>query len=236
VDSDYKRLNRLTAILHLLQAKRLVTAPFMAEKFGVSIRTIYRDVRSLEQSGVPVISEEGKGYSLLEGYRLPPVMFTEREAMALITAEQFLLGSKDTSLSREFSEAMLKIKAVLSHSNKSAMELLSKRVFISKNFHLKPSGHRLMEVQAALTQSKLMEIEYADEKGESSKRTIEPFLLYNNAAEEWVLVAFCRLRSDFRHFRLDRIQKTTTLDTRFTPQPMTVEQYLKKYEFPPYNP
>ncbi len=87
---DTKRLSRLTAILIQLQAKRMVTANDLARKFGVSARTIYRDIKALEQAGVPIVTEEGKGFSLLEGYRLPPIMFTESEANALITAEQLV--------------------------------------------------------------------------------------------------------------------------------------------------
>ena len=84
------RLARLAAILTQLQAKRLVTAKNIAEKHSVSIRTVYREMRILEQSGIPIITEEGKGYSIPEGYRLPLVMFTEAEANALVTAEQFI--------------------------------------------------------------------------------------------------------------------------------------------------
>nr|WP_290935624.1 HTH domain-containing protein [Haliscomenobacter sp.] len=97
LENDTKRLSRLTAILTQLQTKRLVTATVLAEKFKVSVRTIYRDIRALEQSGVPILTEEGKGYSLMEGYRLPPVSFSESEANALITAEQFVLKNKDAS-------------------------------------------------------------------------------------------------------------------------------------------
>jgi predicted DNA-binding transcriptional regulator YafY len=97
-DNDTSRLSRITAILTQLQTKRMITAPTLAEKYSVSVRTIYRDIRSLEQSGVPIVTEEGKGYSLMEGYRLPPVHFTESEANALITAEQLVLKNNDASL------------------------------------------------------------------------------------------------------------------------------------------
>ena len=75
-DNNLKRLSRLTAILTQLQSKRIVTATSLAEKFDVNVRTIYRDIKALEESGVPIYTEEGKGYSLVEGYRIPPVMFT----------------------------------------------------------------------------------------------------------------------------------------------------------------
>ncbi|RYF81203.1 MAG: HTH domain-containing protein, partial [Chitinophagaceae bacterium] len=76
-DNDTKRLSRLTAILIQLQSTRLVTATNLAKKFSVSIRTIYRDIKALEQAGVPILPEEGKGYSLMEGYKVPPMMFSE---------------------------------------------------------------------------------------------------------------------------------------------------------------
>ncbi len=84
------RLTRLTAILTQLQSQRLLTAIEMAKKHNISIRTVYRDIRTLEKSGVPIVSEEGKGYSIMDGYKLPPVMFTQEEANALITVEQLI--------------------------------------------------------------------------------------------------------------------------------------------------
>ena len=95
--TDSSRLERLTAIITQLQTKRLITSTMLSEKFGVSVRTIYRDIRALEKSGIPIITQEGRGYSIIEGYRLPPIMFTEKEANALITAEQLLSLNKDKS-------------------------------------------------------------------------------------------------------------------------------------------
>ena len=105
-EHDKPRLARLTAIITQLQSKRLVTARDMAEQPGVSIRTIYRDIRTLEQSGIPIMTEEGKGYSLVEGYKLPPVMFTEAEANALITAEQLIRSNQDRSLAEQYHSAI----------------------------------------------------------------------------------------------------------------------------------
>jgi len=121
--NDIKRLSRLIAILTDLQTSKVVTSSTLAQKFGVSVRTIYRDIRVLEQAGVPIIAEERKGYTLMEGYRIPPVMFTEREANALITVEQLVQKNSDSSLAREYSEAVNKIKAVLVNSTKYKAEL-----------------------------------------------------------------------------------------------------------------
>lgn len=235
-DQDTSRLSRLASLLTMLQTKRLLTATEMAKKFNVSVRTIYRDIRALEAAGVPIFTEEGKGYSLLEGYRLPPVTFTENEALALITAEQLVLTTKDASLVREFSEAIVKIKAVLSYHNKNAVELLSKRVVIGKNSGQHRSSDILIQTQRALTACKLIEIEYIAADGSRSRRIIEPFVLYNHAFEDWTLAAFCRMRGDFRSFRLDRIDKAIFLDTPFEPHQMTIEQYVKKYVYVDRNP
>jgi predicted DNA-binding transcriptional regulator YafY len=172
----------------------------------------------------------------MEGYRLPPVAFTETEAMALITAEQLVLKTKDSSLIREFSEAITKIKAVLSHKNKDAVDLLSKRVVIGKNMREERNSDFLMRTQAALINFRLMDIEYAAADGTVTRRSIEPFVLYHDANEVWILAAFCRMRNDFRSFRLDRIQEAMFLETRFTPHQLTIEQYVEKYVHPVFNP
>lgn len=105
---DKPRLARLTAIITQLQSKRIVTARDISKKHHVSIRTVYRDIRTLVQSGIPIITEEGKGYTLMDGYKLPPVLFTEEEANALITAEQIIAINSDQSLVHSFSTALEK--------------------------------------------------------------------------------------------------------------------------------
>ena len=129
---DKPRLARLTAILTQLQSKPIVTATEIAENHAVSIRTVYRDIRTLEKSGIPIITQEGKGYSIMEGYKLPPVMFTEQEANALLTAKQLILKNTDQSLVEQYQSAVTKIKAVLKGSQKSKIEFLSNRIQIRK--------------------------------------------------------------------------------------------------------
>ncbi|TAJ51095.1 MAG: HTH domain-containing protein, partial [Chitinophagaceae bacterium] len=91
------RIDRVTAILIQLQSKRVVKAQEIADRFGISLRTVYRDVKTLEEAGIPVIGEAGVGYSIMEGYRLPPVMFTQEEATALLTAEKLVEKLTDAS-------------------------------------------------------------------------------------------------------------------------------------------
>jgi predicted DNA-binding transcriptional regulator YafY len=227
-NTDTKRLSRLTAILTQLQTKRILTAPELASKFSVSIRTIYRDIRALEQAGVPILTEEGKGYTLMEHYRLPPVTFTESQANALIIAEQLALKNKDASFIKDYSEAIDKIKAVLKHSIKDKANLLSERTRFNQNLNRERNSNNLSELQFALTNFLLIRIEYTNEANKTTSRLLEPFSLLSTQ-ENWLLVAWCRLRKEFRYFRLDRIKKLELLSEKFTPHNMTLQEYFDKF-------
>jgi len=227
-EKEKPRLSRLTAIITQLQSKRMVTASQLAEKHKVSVRTIYRDIRTLEKSGIPIVTEEGKGYVLMEGYQLPPVLFTEDEANALVTAEQLVLKSKDQSFSENYSNAIVKIKSVLKYSQKGKTDLLSDRIYFGGNNAFEKSSNYLMRIQSAITNYQLLDIVYCSLKKEMSQRQIEPFALYNNKGN-WLLIAFCRLRQEFRTFRIDYIEKLMPLKETFQSHDMTIEQYFELY-------
>ncbi|WP_411029988.1 helix-turn-helix transcriptional regulator [Spongiimicrobium sp. 3-5] len=222
------RLSRLTAILTQLQSKRIITAKQLAERHDVSLRTIYRDIRTLEKSGIPIVTEEGKGYSIMEGYHLPPVLFTEEEANALITIEQLAIKNKDLSLVKNVSGAIEKIKAILRYSQKGNADLLADRVYFSGNNSEEKTSNNLMQIQSAITQFKVLTIDYFSSENKRSTRNIEPFAIYSIHGD-FLLVAFCRLRKDFRHFRIDFIEKLTTKGETFTPHNMTIKEYFEKY-------
>ena len=226
-ENDTKRLSRLTAILTQLQTKRLLTSTELANKFSVSVRTIYRDIRALEQAGVPIITEEGKGYTLMEGYKVPPVMFTEAQANALIIAEQLVLKNKDASFIKGYSEAIEKIKAVLRYSQKDKVNLLSARTRFDQNINRERNSNNLSELQFALTNFRLVNIDYINADEKSTSRIIEPFALLST--ENWLLVAYCQLREEFRFFRLDRIKKLQVLNEYFEPHKMTLQEYFDKF-------
>ncbi|MFH6985474.1 helix-turn-helix transcriptional regulator [Marinoscillum luteum] len=227
IDNDIKRISRLTAILTQLQTVRLLTAPNLAEKFGVCIRTIYRDIKALEQAGVPIFTEEGKGYKLMEGYKIPPVMFTENEANALILVEQLVLKNKDASLVKEYTEAIQKIKAVLKNEVKDKANLLSDRTRNELNLNTERTSNNLTILQHALTNHCLVKIDYVNEANKQSQRIIEPFALLST--DNWLLIAWCQQREEFRYFRLDRIAKMQVLSEKFTPHDMTLQEYFDKY-------
>lgn len=220
------RLSRLTAILTQLQSKRILTAREIAEKHNVSIRTIYRDIRTLENSGIPIVTEEGKGYSLMDGFNLPPVMFTEEEANALITAEQLILKNKDKSFAIQYQNAVAKIKSILRDSQKEKIEFLSERIHFRNNTENLKTSDYLMIIQSAISNFNLIEIEYKSLQEENTKRTIEPFALYSTQ-ENWLLIAICQLRNGFRVFRLDHIQKLIVQNQHFEPQKITLQDYFE---------
>lgn len=230
-NNDTKRFQRLTVILTHLQTKQLITSTHLAEKFGVSVRTIYRDIKALEQAGVPILTRDGKGYSLMEGYKIPPIMFSEREANALITVEQLVLKNKDSSLIKEYTDAINKVKAVLLYSTKKKIELLSTRIAISPGLSKTNTSNSLTLIQSALTDFSVLNIIYhSDYKNEKVERMIEPFALYYCLQESWTLIAYCRLRKDYRMFRLDRILKIEQTELIFKPHNLKLTEYLAEKE------
>jgi len=134
-DDSLKKLNRIVAILTHLQSSRVVKqssrvvkAQELADRFDVSLRTIYRDIRTLEDSGVPVVGEAGTGYTIMEGYRLPPVMFTREEAGSFITAEKLMKKLTDENLGNHYESAMFKIKSVMRAADKDWLDNLEQRL------------------------------------------------------------------------------------------------------------
>lgn len=225
---NISRLSRLTSILIKLQSKSFVSVYHLAEQFEVSKRTIYRDIISLEQAGIPVIPVEGKGYTLMEGYSIPPVMFTESEANALIFGEKLIAKTKDESLINEFTKAIDKIKSVLRESEKEKADFLSSRTIIGKNWQDVRTSNYLSEIQKALTNFEVININYIKEADTRvTSRKVEPFAIYHNPSENWVLIAWCRLRNEFRNFRIDRIQSLTTTAENFAPHKMTMDEYIE---------
>lgn len=225
---EISRLSRLAAILIHLQSKRLLTAKHIADKFDISIRTVYRDIRALEQAGVPIVTEEGKGYRLLDGYRLPPVMFTEEEANALITGAKIISRNKDRSLVENYNAAITKIKAILKYDDRDKADLLANRLAFLQNFPQTTTSNYLSTIQISITHFKLIKIRYESlSKKEMTNRMIEPQALYH-AHENWIVIGWCHLRNAYREFRLDQIQTIELLDEQFTPRAFDLMAYFTK--------
>ncbi len=227
MDKEKPRLARLTTILTQLQSKRMLTARELSEKHGVSIRTIYRDIRTLEKSGVPIVTEEGKGYSLLEGYKLPPVMFTESEANALITAEQIINKNTDASFSRQYSNAIEKIRSILKYTQKDKVSLLQDRIYIRAQQEEDQQSDHLMNIQSAIVNYQLIHLTYHSLQNKESIRMVEPFALLHTQGN-WLLIAFCRLRKSFRTFRLDCIKSLTLSSDHFEAHKISLQEYFEE--------
>lgn len=204
------RIDRLHAILTHLQSKKKVTAQDIADRFNISLRTVYRDVKALEESGVPVIGEAGIGYSVMEGYRLPPVMFTQEEASALIMGAKLAEHYTDESVRKHFEAALFKIKAVLRGIDKEYVETLTSHIHVNKPAEplTQDFGQQhLSNIQHAIVHRHCLKITYhSSYKEERTSRIVEPIGLYYYS-RSWHLIAWCGLRKDYRDFRVDNIDK-----------------------------
>lgn len=226
------RIDRLMGTLLLLQSKRLIRAEDIAEHFEISLRTVYRDVSALSEIGVPVVAEAGVGYSLMKGYLLPPIMFTEEEAAALGTAALALSKTSDPSLDASMSSAVLKVKAALPERQRQRLERVEESVVFGwSGFDEKPVdlATTLVDLQRCLAESKALRLEYkSGGRGEVTTRDVEPLGLVHYL-DYWHLIAWCRLRGGYRDFRLDRIQKVDVLNQRCEVRDgFDLQQYLEE--------
>lgn len=223
------RIDRLTAILIQLQSKRLVKAQEIADKFSISLRTVYRDVKALEQAGVPVIGEAGSGYQLMEGYRLPPVHFNQSEASALLTAGKLMQSAGDKSIAGHYNAALDKIRAVLRWAEKDHAAQIDEHIAVVTHpafVYTKPDELHLDKILAAIGDSRAVQISYASiGKGEQTDRKIEPVGIYLQGTH-WYLVGWCSLRADYRVFRTDRIKKLDITNEPIGQTHPSLQQFL----------
>src|ERR1700761_2334581 len=171
------RIDRISAILIQLQSRRVVKANDIAQRFNISLRTVYRDVKTLEEAGIPLIGEAGVGYSLMDGYRLPPVMFTREEATAFLTAEKFVEKLTDNSTRTSHRSAMDKIRAILRTAEKDLLEDIDGKILVLKHIsqaNIPDSGY-IQTILNAVAQKVLLNIEYfALHSQETTRREVEP--------------------------------------------------------------
>lgn len=224
------RTDRLSAILIQLQSKRIVKAQEIADRFEISLRTVYRDIRSLEEAGIPIGAEAGIGYYLMDHYHLPPVMFTHEEASALIFGEKLIEKMSDEKIRQDFCSALFKIKAILKPGEKDYLEKLHDRIAV---FNMNTMSERfnqlyLNEIQQALVSKQVLEIVYETKYvDEALCRKVEPIGLCNYSSR-WHLFAWCQLRGDYRDFRLDRIISLHPVEEYFKgKQHPSIREYMQ---------
>lgn len=209
------RIDRMLAIVVMLLNRERITARELAEKFEVSIRTIYRDIEAVNQAGVPIVSYPGNdgGFGILENYKIDRQLLTFNDMLAILSA---LKGVNTTLADREIETAIEKISSLVPKDKTTELELRFEQLVIN----VSPWGFKdedqkkLKEIYQAIINSKLLRFKYRNTKGEKIFRVIEPMtLLFKGYA--WYLLAYCRLREDFRSFKLSRITELTVLDEEF---------------------
>jgi len=225
-----KRFDRIVDILIQLQSKRVVRAQELADRFEVSLRTIYRDIKSLEQAGVPLIGEAGTGYSIMDGYRLPPVLFSKDEALSFVATEKLAEKYLDKTSAKLYSSALTKIKAILkSHDQDLVTNMQDQIIMRKQDVPIFPEKvpHVLSTAIEAIASKRQIIIEYQGVKDdEALERTLEPIGIIHEIGF-WYIVAYCIHRSDFRQFRSDRIKNINLTEKRFTQIHIDIEEYLK---------
>jgi predicted DNA-binding transcriptional regulator YafY len=216
VNKDFNRLNRISALLVQLQSRPIVKASEMAERFGVSLRTIYRDMHTLSEAGVPVCGNSGAGYSLIEGYRLPSLMFTKEEAIAFLTAEKIIEQLTDARNSNYFRQGMDKIRAALRAVDKKYLHDMNDTIAVYKSRNAGESlPNSMQEILGSINDKLIIEIDYTDADENKSKRALEAVgITYSHP--RWYLSAWCHLREEYRMFRLDRISNIKTTSNAHT--------------------
>ncbi len=224
------RIDRLTAILIHLQTKRVVKAEEVADRFEISLRTVYRDVKALMEAGVPIGSEAGKGYFIVDGYHLPPVMFNQEEASSMLTAGKLVEKMTDLSVRKAYESALLKIKSVLNDSEKDHLENLQSSIQVWR-LPDQPSdfpNEFMGEVTKAVSHKNVLCLEYFSNKTqEHTKREVEPIGIVHYSGR-WHLIAWCRLRNGYRDFRMDMIKTLVHTGATFDARNhFTLQEYFQ---------
>jgi len=197
-----RRADRLFRLVQVLRARRFATARSLAEALEVSERTVYRDVRDLSLSGVPIEGEAGVGYALRRDFDLPPLMFDYEEIEALTAGARMVQAWSSPKLARAAQSALDKIAAALPNDKRVAMERT--RLF-APSFHVdRELGKTLDTMREAIVAGRRLAFAYKDQGGQASERTVRPLGLYF-WGERWTLAAWCEMRLGFRNFRLDRV-------------------------------
>lgn len=208
------RIDRLLGIVTILQSRKFVPAEKIADKFRISVRTVYRDIKALGELGIPVSFEANRGYFVVQGYFLPPVSFSNEEANALLLTESLVYGFTDRSIQTHYSSALNKIKAVLRGSQKDKLELLTDAIKLQTPPCFTLNFEYMTMLQNAIAARTILEIDYKNNKQEVSKRQAEPIGLVFYAYS-WHLIAWCHTRLDYRDFKVARILQLRNTDIPF---------------------
>ncbi|NDC43367.1 MAG: YafY family transcriptional regulator [Chitinophagia bacterium] len=221
------RIDRLLGILLLLQSKKYTTAERIADKYEISLRTVYRDLKALGEQGVPVGFEPGKGYFIVRDYFLPPVSFSTEEARALLLMETLTAAFADRGVGQLYSQALDKVRHVLQPGQREALEKLSEGMRMKVPDCVVNQAQFIPVLQEAITNRTIVQLHYKNNKEEISTREIEPIGLVFYSMF-WHLIGWCHLRKDYRDFRILRIIDAANTGKPFThTSHMPLDEYMK---------
>lgn len=211
-----RRADRLFQLVQLVRGRRLTTAAFLAQRLEVSERTVYRDVADLQHQGVPIEGEAGVGYRLGAGFELPPLMFTQDEASALVAAARMAQSWVDPALARDIESSLGKILSVLPPAARVSAEALA---LYAPALGLDDAlRRRLQTLRESVQSHHKLRLSYRDVSGDASERTVRPLGCFY-WGKVWTLSTWCELRHDFRGFRVDRMDAIVVLPERFRDEP-----------------
>jgi len=221
-----RRADRLFQLVQLIRGRRLTTASFLAQRLEVSERTVYRDVADLQCQGVPVEGEAGVGYRMGSGFDLPPLMFTQDEASALVAAARMAQSWVDPAMACDIEGALGKILSVLPPAARLSAEAIA---LYAPALALDDAPRaRLQPLREAVRSHHKLQLHYRDANDATSERTVRPLGCFY-WGKVWTLAAWCELRNDFRGFRVDRIDQLKPLPTRFVDEPgKTLADLMRK--------
>lgn len=218
------KFDRVISTLILLQTKKILKASSISERFGISLRTVYRDISTLKNAGIPIIGDPGVGYSIMDGYRLPPIMFNEGEALALLTAEKFIGNITDKTTQNSYSQAMTKIKAILRSTDKQSLAILEDSIAFS-NYPLWENKSYLQDLFKSIASKAILKIEYQKVDGSISNRRLESIGCYHQY-NNWYLVAYCQNKKAYRTFKMNRILNLQILEEHFETEHISLQAYI----------
>lgn len=221
-----RRADRLFQIIQLLRRRNVATAGWLAGELEVSERTVYRDIRDLMLSGVPIEGEAGVGYVLRRGFDLPPLMFTDAEIEAMVLGARVVTSWGDAGLAKAAADALARVESVLPDRLKAR---LTGTPLFAPGFHVPQQvAASLTVVRGAIDARRKLRMAYTGADSAGTERTVRPLGLFFWGTT-WSFAGWCELRTDFRSFRLDRIGRLDVLAERFQDEAgRTIDDYFAR--------
>lgn len=235
-DRSLNKTERLFAMVLLLQNKPNLTTRDLSDHFGISRRTVFRDLRALSESGVPLTYAEGGGYEILEGYQLPPLMLSAREAATLLVGTKFATLQPDASLRQDADAVAMKIRSVLPKSVQEYIDRLAENTVMDpywvNSVHEQPDEKRSglwYDLSEAMARQQSVYLKYYTRARDVlTERKVDPLgIVYY--FDHWNLIGYCHLRNGIRNFRFDNIEEMYKMSERFDrPTDFDLQDFLKR--------